>query len=245
MSSGSGKNKAEEGIQAAGQQAYTRSQATPKELAQYKSSFGTGQDLEQIYNYMLGTGEAPAGFQDSVLGKYYQTVSSDLADPYATYQSTLDQQLQLAQDAANRSAQSRGLLRSGIPIEQMGRAGVELAIKEAANRMAYRQQALSSAGELASVPISGLSSLYSQQQGYGQNALSRQSNAAYQTAQYQAYPYQAQLGSSYGSQGQLGSTIGALGGAALGGAAALALPGSQAFLIPAGASLGGSLGRSF
>jgi len=50
------------------------------------------------------------------------------------------QELDLLQDQINRQAAQRGLATSGIPIEQLGRAGVELAVRKAQEREGIRRQ---------------------------------------------------------------------------------------------------------
>ena len=50
-----------------------------------------------------------------------------------------EQELSLLQDRINREANSRGLASSGIPIEQLGRAGVELAVRKAMERENIRR----------------------------------------------------------------------------------------------------------
>ncbi len=111
----------------------------------------------------------------------------------------------------------------------MGRAGVDLAIKDAQARMNARQQALGNA-QAVNQNIYGvnqqnfanLANLYSTQQQAGQNSLSRQATGAANAAGYQAYPAQAQLGNYYGAQAALqalpGQVIGAAGQAAAAGA---------------------------
>ena len=49
------------------------------------------------------------------------------------------QELALIQDEINRKANARGLATSGIPIEQLGRAGVELAVRKAGERENIRR----------------------------------------------------------------------------------------------------------
>lgn len=239
MSSGGSKSKAASGISEAGSTMYDRGKMTPGEEAQYQSSFGTGQLLENVMRYMLGLGEAPTGYlsptdqylrESGALGKtLYDQTLAEAQDPYAYYESTLQPQLQLAEDYINRQAAGRGLLRSGIPIEQMGRAGVDLAIKEAEARMQARNNALARAAGLTEYiggtgmnRLSNLSNLYSQQQQFGLNALGRQAGQAQAAAQYQAYPYQAALGDIYGRNAALyalpGQIIGAAGTALAGGA---------------------------
>lgn len=261
---GEDKSGAEAGIQAAGEQAYQRSKATPEETAQYGSSFELGKLLDQITRYQQGLGQAPSGYlspeqqyqqQTGELGRaYYGQVMGGVKDPYGAYESALQPALQLAQNQINQQAQQRGLLRSGIPIQNMGSAGVELAVKEAADRMNFRSQELARGGELINYQqnvgqqnLSNMSSLYGQQQGYGQGAMNRQASAAQNAAQYQAYPYQAQLGNVYGSQGNQGAAIGGGTGAILGAGAGLALApltaGTSMAIAPwMGALLGGSVG---
>jgi hypothetical protein len=237
---GGGGDEAASGIQAAGRESYDKSKATPEELAQYQGSFGTGNLLNQIMQSYLGTGQAPAGLmsptqqyenQYGALGTslYNQTLQG-VQNPDALYQSTLQPQLNLASDYINNQYNTRGLMGSGLNIEQMGRAGAELAIQEANARMQNRQTQMSNAqslqqniGSNAQQNISNLYGLYGQQQQSGQTAMNRQAGAAQNTAQYQAYPYQAQLGNYYGNQAAMqqlpGQVLGA--GAQLGASMAL------------------------
>ncbi len=82
-------------------------------------------------------------------GTYADIVGKDLQDPYATYESTLAPELELARQMVNQEANKRGVFaglpEGGIRFEQLGRAGIDLAIKSAQDRMAYRQQALNNA----------------------------------------------------------------------------------------------------
>jgi hypothetical protein len=130
--------------------------------------------------------------------------------------------LQQSENYINQSANQRGLLTSGIPIGQMGTAGVNLAIQEAQGRMNAYQQNMANAQSLTGniqqtgqQNLQNLGNLYSQQQTAGLQASGRQATAAQNNAQYQAYPYQAQLGSYYGGQAANqalpGQSIGALG----------------------------------
>ena len=54
-------------------------------------------------------------------------------------ESVFEDELSLLQDRINREANVRGLASSGIPIEQLGRAGVELAIQQALRREDVRR----------------------------------------------------------------------------------------------------------
>ena len=235
---GGSKSKAEQGIAGAGAQMYERGQMTPQEQAQYGGSFDIGKLLQQIMQYQSGMGQAPAGYQgyeqqyqqQGELAKslYGQTLTG-VQNPDALYTSTLQPQLQATQDYINRQYANRGLLRSGLGIEQMGRAGVELSIKEAEARMANRQTQMANASVLSGnimgygqTNLANLGNLYGQQQGYGLQAMGRQAGQAQAAAQYQAYPYQAMLGDIYGRRAAMyalpGQMIGAAGSAAGGGA---------------------------
>ena len=251
------KSSAEQGIQQAGSTAYSQSQMTPQETKQYSDSFQTGDLLTQLERYRAGLGGMPSGYQTPeqqyqaggpLAQSYYQQTLAGSQDPYAAFESSLNPQLQLAQDTINRSAASKGLLRSGIPIEQMGRAGVELAIKEAQNRMAFRDQELARAGQLSEYTntlgqqnVANLQNLYGTQQQAGLQGMNRQANAAWQNASYQAYPSQAALGDYYGSksgmQKGLGTIAGGIGGLAIGSLADNPLGGAMI-----GAGIGSSLG---
>jgi hypothetical protein len=223
-------------IQAAGDTVYNRTKQTPDEASQYTSSFDLGKELEQYFTgQMTGqpTGALTADQQFQNQGDLnktlYDQVLSQAQNPTAGWQSTLQPELQQAQDQINKYYNARGLINSGIPIGDMGTAGVDLAIKNAQNEMAYQQQSLSNAQSLsaninqnANQNVGNLYNLYGAQQGFGLNSLSRQATGANAAAQYQAYPYQAQLGSYYGGvaaqqalPGQLIGAAGTMAGAAM------------------------------
>lgn len=218
MSFGSSSDKKEgaSGIQQAGTDLYNRTQQTPEESSQYSGSFDIGKFLQQYFGGQTGMNAMPNGSQTSEqqlqnqgqLGQtlYNQTLSQ-AQNPDAYFNSTLNPDLAQAQDTINTYYQKRGLLNSGLAIESMGRAGVDLSIKDAQARMANRQQSLQNAmgvsqyaGNINQNNLSNLANLYSTQQNAGLNSLNRQAGGAQGAAQYQAYPYQAQLGSYYGGQ---------------------------------------------
>lgn len=236
-----GKDDAASGIQAAGQQSYDRSKQTPQEASQYSNSFDIGTLLQQIYGSQMGLNDAPAGYKNSSQqfqssdalnqGLYNQTLQ-DVNNPYGAYESALQPALQQAQETINSYYQKRGLINSGLAIGAMGTAGVDLAIQEAQGKMQARQQALSNASTLSSniyntgqTNIGNLANLYGTEQQAGLQSMSRQAGAAANAAGYQAYPYQAQLGSYYGGQAALQALPGQLVGAAGKVAASAALPG--------------------
>ena len=216
-SDSSDQSDAAAGITAAGNTAYSRSQMTDAESAQYSGSFDIGNELKQIYEGNLGTGSYPTGYKSptdqylseggDVASALYKQTLAGVTDPNSTYMSTLTPQLQLTEDYINSAYNTRGLMGSGLNIEQMGRTGSELAINEANAMMQNRQTQMGNATtllnnimNLGQTNTSNLSNLYNSQQSSGLTAMQRQATAASNTAQYQSYPYQAQLGNYYGQQ---------------------------------------------
>ena len=231
MSSKKSKSSAEEGITQAGRGITQATQQTPAEAQQYGRSFEIGNLLDELMRYQQGLGQAPQGYlnpeqqflqQGGELGKaYYGQTLRGVQDPYQAYESQLQPSLRATEDYINRAYQQRGLLRSGLPIEQMGRAGVELSIREAQDRMNFRGQELARGGELSQYTqgigqqnIANLANLYGQQQQFGQQAMGRQASGAQAAASYYAYPSQAQLGDVYGRQAAMYALPGQLIGAA-------------------------------
>lgn len=232
MSFGSSKDakNAASGIQGAGDTLYSRTQQTPQEQQQYQGSFDLGTLLEQLFKGQAGLGSMPAGYQtgeqqiqnQGPLGQsLYSQILSQTQNPDAYFNSILQPSLMQAQDTINSYYQKRGLLNSGLAIEGMGRAGVDLAIQDAQARMQARQQGLNNALQMSQYSnglnqnvLSNLANLYSNQQAAGQNTMNRQAQGALGAAGYQAYPYQAQLGSYYGGQAALQALPGQLIGAA-------------------------------
>lgn len=186
-------------IAKAGATMYDRSKMTPEEEAAYKQNiagFGSTSSLIDALNrYEMGLGKAPAGY-----------------DPYKGYEDTLAPELEAVNMYINQQFGKRGMLRSGLNIEGMGRAGAELAVKKAAERMAYKQQGLQN--------LYGQAGLYGQGQQYGLTGMNRQAGVAQAAAEYEAYPAQAALGSAYGNRAAfrnniysvLGSIAGSKGG---------------------------------
>lgn len=210
------KKKTSSAIQQAGQM-------TPEEQAQYQGSFQTGQTLDQIYQAQMGMGQYPQGYlqpeqqfqqQGPLAQAMYGQTLSQMQNPDASYMSTLNPQLKLAEDYINNKMNQRGLLPSGMSIENMGRAGAELAVQEAQGILQNRANVYSQAGNLSQYAqgqgqqnLMSLQNLYGQQQQIGQPQR--------QTAiQYQAYPLQAQLGSIYGGEAAMQALPGQLIGAA-------------------------------
>ncbi len=90
-------------------------------------------------------GAIPQALQEQVL--------AEIKDPGAFFEDTLEQQLELVRQEVNKEAQRRGVFgglpEGGIRFEQLGRAGVELAIGSARERQTARQQALANASALS------------------------------------------------------------------------------------------------
>jgi hypothetical protein len=207
---------------------------SPQAQSQLNQSYTTGQGLTSLETNALAGGNASQEFQNQgpLQQSLYNQVSAQAANPTAGWQSSLQPQLEQAQNQINEYYNARGLDNSGIAIGAMGTAGVDLAIQNAQNEMAYQQQSLNNAGNLSSnistlnqQNTQNLQGLYGTQQNAGLSGISMQ-NQAYQVgAGYEAYPQQAALGSAYGQQaatqqlpGQLISAGGQLGAAYLPGA---------------------------
>lgn len=71
--------------------------------------------------------------------------------PDEFFQSTLDEQLEQARDIVGTRFARRGLVGSGLELEGLGRAGVDLALQEAQAREEFRQQQLANFGQLFNV----------------------------------------------------------------------------------------------
>lgn len=226
------KKAAENGLTQTGDKVAAAAAQTPQEQQQYQGSFDIGSLLKQIFEGQMGIGNLPQGYQDPTqqyfgqsgeLGKtLYDQTLNEAKDPNAYFESNFQPQLKAAEDYINTSMQRRGLLNSGLTIEQMGRAGVDLAIKESQARMDARSNALSRAAGLTEYiggqsnnNLAALSNMYGMQQQFGQNSMGRQAQGAAQAGQYYAYPYQAKLGDVYGQKAAMyalpGQIIGAAG----------------------------------
>lgn len=72
-------------------------------------------------------------------------LSQDLANPLQSYEDTFQPLLTQLQDRVRSQAAQRGLVGSGLELENMGRAGIDLAIAQANQRNQARQQATSNA----------------------------------------------------------------------------------------------------
>ncbi len=221
-----------------GSQIQNESQMSPQAQQQWQGSYDIGQYLSQLFGQNVGKPGSTAQTtspeqqyqnQGPLSQALYQQTLKQAQDPTAGWQSTLKPQLDQAQNQINEYYNSRGLMNSGIAIGAMGTAGVDLAIQNAQNEMAYQQQSLQNANALSTNAAGlgqqnyqNLSGLYNQQQGYGLQGKQLEQQGYQAGAQYQAYPLQAQLGSYYGGvaaqqalPGQLIGAGGQLGAAAI------------------------------
>lgn len=230
-------NGAGNAIAGIGDNLAAKTAVSPQQASQTSSSFDIGQYLQQLFGQQIGQPGVSAGGttaeqqyqqQGPLSQALYNQTLQQAQNPTAGWQSTLQPQLDQAQNQINEYYNSRGLLNSGISIGAMGTAGVDLAIQNAQNEMAYQQQSLQNANALSTNAsglgqqnVSNLAGLYNSQQGYGLQAQELANQGLEAAAGYQAYPQQAALGSYYG-----------------GVAAQQALPGQ---LIGAGGQLGAAM----
>lgn len=234
----SDKSSAEEGLRQTGDKVAQAAAQTPQEASQYSNSFDIGKLLQQIYQGQMGMGPMPQGMNQT---QNYLQQGGDLAQgiynqvsPYAQnpdygYESTFMPQLKQLQDYTDTTYQRRGLLNSGLNIEQMGRAGIDLAVRSAQERMAYRQQGLQNMmgleGDMynrGQSNVANLANLYGNQQQLGQASMGRQAQGMQAAAPYYSYGPQAQLGQYYAQKnlpyqlgGQIIGAAGQMGSAAL------------------------------
>ena len=86
-------------------------------------------------------GEAFGPGQET-MGRIFADLVARAQNPEQFFSSTLRPQLDLAQEQVKARAAQRGLLGSGLELENLGRTGAELAVREAQARESFRQQQL-------------------------------------------------------------------------------------------------------
>lgn len=105
--------------------------------------------LEQVAARQGKTGEELFREEGAIPKALADQILSDVQDPDKAFESTLAPELELSRQMVNAEANKRGVFgglpEGGIRFEQLGRTGVDLAIKSAQARMANRQLALSNA----------------------------------------------------------------------------------------------------
>ncbi len=101
------------------------SQFTPEEQSVFSSLRG----------FDLGEGQVPTG-------TIFNNLIARAQDPNAFFESTFQPQLDLLQDQVKARAAQRGILGSGLELEDLGRTGAELAIREGQARSDFDQRQL-------------------------------------------------------------------------------------------------------
>ena len=190
--------------------------------------------------------------------QYAELISRQAAAPtQINYQDLFDPLFQRAQQGVAAFANQRGIVGSGLELERLGRAGVDLTLGQAAARQQnallneqLRQQAVSELGGLAAMQGdvgTGARGEYAQflggQQSLADTLRARQAGGVVQ-AQQVAQPYfsaslqalQNRVGQSQQAVSGLGSAAGSIGGALLGN---MLLPGIGGVI---GSGIGGTLG---
>lgn len=115
----------------------------------------TRQLLETVAQRQGMTGEELFKAEGAIPTALQEQILKDVQAPGASYQDTLNQQLELARTMVNAEANRRGVFgglpEGGIRFENLGRAGVDLAIKSATEKQAAKQQDLANASTLATL----------------------------------------------------------------------------------------------
>jgi hypothetical protein len=202
------------------QQAGTNLQQGTAVPSQVSSQTQQGENIDQYLAQLFGqqVGQPGASAQNIGAEQQYQNqgpaasalygqVLNQAQNPTQGWQSTLQPQLQQAQNQINEYYNARGLDNSGIAIGAMGEAGVDLAIQNAQSEMQYQQQSLQNASQLVNQAgavgqqnVNNLYGLQGQQQQVGLNYQKLADQGLEQSSGYQAYPYQAELGNIYGTE---------------------------------------------
>ena len=106
-----------------------------------RGAAGFTSEEQAVFNALRGLqtaqGVTPTGVED-----IFRQLVSRAQSPEQFFQSTLQPQLNLAEQSNRAAFASRGLLRSGLEQEGATRSGQELAIREAEAQEAFRQQQL-------------------------------------------------------------------------------------------------------
>ena len=137
--------------------------------------------LDQIAARQGMTGEELFRQEGAIPEELANQILADVQAPGARYEDTLNQQLELARTMVNAEANRRGVFgglpEGGIRFENLGRAGVDLAIQSASGRQAARQQDLSNASTLATLFQNLSTGARSEAGTVGERALTEQTGA--------------------------------------------------------------------
>lgn len=111
--------------------------------------------LDNIAKRQGMTGEELFKAEGAIPTALQEQILKDVQTPGGNYTDTLNQQLELARTMVNAEANKRGVFgglpEGGIRFENLGRAGVDLAIKSATAKEAARQQDLANASTLSTL----------------------------------------------------------------------------------------------
>jgi hypothetical protein len=86
-----------------------------------------------------------SGYYTPLESQIQGRLSQDLTNPTQSYEDTFTPQFELLRDKMRSQAAQRGIVGSGLELENMGRAGIDLAIAQANARNQSRQQGISNA----------------------------------------------------------------------------------------------------
>jgi len=111
--------------------------------------------LETVAKRQGMTGEELFTSEGAIPAELQKQILADVQNPGGDFENTLSSQLELARTMVNAEANKRGVFggtpEGGIRFENLGRAGVDLAIKSAESNEAARQQDLANASTLSTL----------------------------------------------------------------------------------------------
>ena len=148
----------------------------------------TRQLLETVAQRQGMTGEELFKAEGAIPTALQEQILKDVQSPGGSFQNTLNEQLELARTMVNAEANKRGVFggtpEGGIRFENLGRAGVDLAIKSAEANAAARQQDLANASTLATLFQNLSAGARSEAGTVAQSAVTEQTGARDELASY-------------------------------------------------------------
>lgn len=132
---------------AAGGAATPLEERTQKAFAGLRGKAAFSPEEQAVMDAVRGTLPANATGTGAIFGDLVTRAQR----PDDFFRSTMDPQMQIVEEAVKARAASRGITGSGLELESLGRAGVDVAIKEAAAREDFRQRQLDNAMNLFNV----------------------------------------------------------------------------------------------
>jgi hypothetical protein len=150
----------------------------------------TRQLLDTIAQRSGMTGEELFKAEGAIPTALQEQILKEAQNPGGNYTDTLNLQLEQARQMVNAEANKRGVFggspEGGIRFENLGRAGVDLAIKSATEKEAARQQDLSNASTLASLFQNLSAGARGEQATVSQQGLTEQTGARNELQQFLA-----------------------------------------------------------